>query len=143
MEFLAELEEIRDLQAGPWAIVGDFNLLTNPEDKSNEVVNRRMITRFRTRLNRLELKEMYLLGRRYTWSNERRLPTLEKIEHVFTTNSWEDLHQSCLLTELGSAVSDHCPLLLDLDAAFHMGRRFRFEAFWPKAEGFLDVVDEA
>ena len=24
-----------------------------------------------------------------------------------------------------------------------MGKRFKFESFWPKAEGFLDVVQEA
>lgn len=139
-EFLLELEEIRDLHAGPWAVVGDFNLLVNPEDKNNELINRRMIARFRAKLNLLELKELYLIGRRYTWTNERRLPTMEKIDHVFSTTSWEDLHPSCLLTALGTAVSYHCPLLLDLDAGFCMGRRFRFESFWPRAEGFLDTV---
>ena len=32
MEFLEELVEIRDLHAGPWAVVGDFNLLANASD---------------------------------------------------------------------------------------------------------------
>uniref|UniRef100_A0A452XF43 Endonuclease/exonuclease/phosphatase domain-containing protein n=1 Tax=Aegilops tauschii subsp. strangulata TaxID=200361 RepID=A0A452XF43_AEGTS len=67
------------------AVVGDFNLLVNPEGKSNARINRRMMARFRAKLNVLELKEVYLNGRRYTWSNERGQATLEKIDHVFTT----------------------------------------------------------
>mgnify|MGYP005829750919 CR=1 FL=1 len=35
------------------------------------------------------------------------------------------------------------PPVVDLHADFTMGRRFRFEAFRPKAEGFFDVVDTA
>lgn len=70
VEFLEELVEIRDLHVGPWAVVGDFNLLVNEADKNNAAVNRRMLGHFRTTLNRLELKELYLSGRRYTWSNE-------------------------------------------------------------------------
>lgn len=140
IEFMQELIDIRELIVGPWAVLGDFNLLANPEDKSNDHINRRMMARFRSKLNILELKEVYLNGRRYTWSNERGRATLEKLDHIFTMVDWEGLHPSCFLSALGSAVSDHCPLLLNLDADFKVGKRFRFEAFWPKAEGFRNVV---
>ncbi|XP_073353842.1 uncharacterized protein [Aegilops tauschii subsp. strangulata] len=143
IEFMCELAEVRELQSGPWLLVGDFNLFVNPEDKNNTLINWRMISRFRSRLNRLELKEIYLNGRRYTWSNERARATLEKIDHIFATNSWEDLYPSCFLTTLRSAVSDHCPLLLDLHADFSFGKRFKFESFWTKAPGFMQTVQEA
>ena len=120
--FLEEIRDVRDLHVGPWAIVGDFNLLVNPEDKNMATVNRRMMARVRAMLNRLELKELYLNGRRYTWSNERRDPTMEKIDHVFVTNSWEDIYPRSLLTSLGSAISDHCLLLVDCDVDFEVGR---------------------
>jgi hypothetical protein len=45
-----------------------------------------------------------------------------------------------LLSALRFATLDHCPLLLNLEAPLPTGRRFRFEAFWPKAEGFSDTV---
>lgn len=143
IEFLQELIDIRDLHVGLWVIAGDFNLLVNPEDKSNDAINHRMMAHFRSKINRLELRELYLNGQKYTWSNERQRPTLEKIDHVFASHCWEDLHPVCLLTALGSAVSDHCPLLLDLNANIAMGRRFRFKAFWTKAEGFMDMVAAA
>ena len=47
--FLQELVDIRDLHAGPWLVVGDFNLLVNEEDKSNALINRRMMERSRTK----------------------------------------------------------------------------------------------
>lgn len=143
VDFMHEIVDVRDLHAGPWTVMGDFNLLVSPDDKNKEIINRRMMARFRAMLNRLELKELYLNGRRYTWTNERRQPTMEKIDHVFVNNQWEDLYPSNLLTALGLAVSDHCPLLLDLDAEFHVGRRFKFESFWPKADGFQDTVSAA
>lgn len=51
LEFMQELGKIRDLHAGPWVVLGDFNLLVNPEDKSNDAINRQMISRFRAQLN--------------------------------------------------------------------------------------------
>ena len=69
--------------------------------------------------------------------------TLENIDHMFSTPCSEELFPTCQLPALGSIVSDHCPLLLDLNADLVMGRRFRFEAFWPKMEGFYDTVEEA
>ena len=124
-------------------VAGDFNLLVNPEDKSNERINHRMMDKFRSKLNSLELKEVYLNGRRYTWSNERVNVTLEKVDHVFCTASWEELHPTCFLSAVGSAISDHCPLLLDVNTDLCMGSPFKFEAFWMKAEGFLDIIAEA
>lgn len=69
--FLQELVDVCDLHVGPWLLAGDFNLITREEDKNKSRVNRGMIVLFRAKLNRLELKELYLNGRRYTWSNER------------------------------------------------------------------------
>lgn len=43
-DFMQELIDIRELHAGPWIVVGDFNLLVNPEDKNWNVTNRTMMT---------------------------------------------------------------------------------------------------
>jgi hypothetical protein len=42
-----------------------------------------MMGRFRCFLNDGELKEIYLHGHRYTWSNERITTTLVKLDRVF------------------------------------------------------------
>ena len=38
--FLVELEAIRDVCTGPWAVTGDFNLILNEVDKSNDRIDR-------------------------------------------------------------------------------------------------------
>jgi hypothetical protein len=70
---------------GPWFVAGDFNLIVDPTDKSRGCLHRSMMARFHRALSSLELKELYLNGWRYTWSNERELPTLEKLDRVFST----------------------------------------------------------
>jgi hypothetical protein len=69
--FLRELQDIRDLHVGPWLVAGDFNLIVDPADKSRGCLHHSMMSRFRRALSTLELKELYLNGRRFTWSNER------------------------------------------------------------------------
>uniref|UniRef100_A0A0A9CA11 Endonuclease/exonuclease/phosphatase domain-containing protein n=1 Tax=Arundo donax TaxID=35708 RepID=A0A0A9CA11_ARUDO len=55
-----------------------------------------------------------LLGRKYTWSNERRSPTLVRLDRVFCSSDWEDIFPDSLLQSAASVVSDHCPLVLGL-----------------------------
>lgn len=46
--------------SGPWAVVGDFNLIYQDQDKNNTNLNRRMMGRFRRVINDLALHELHL-----------------------------------------------------------------------------------
>uniref|UniRef100_A0A453SL53 Endonuclease/exonuclease/phosphatase domain-containing protein n=2 Tax=Aegilops tauschii subsp. strangulata TaxID=200361 RepID=A0A453SL53_AEGTS len=97
---IAFLHELRDICAdcpGPWMLCGDFNLILRDEDKNNDNLNRRMMRRFRRLVNDLALKEVYLNGRRFTWSNEQTPPTLVHLDRVLCTVDWEDTHGDCHL----------------------------------------------
>ena len=96
--------------------------------------------RFRRFVNEMELKEIPLLGRRYTWSNERASPTLVKLDRVLCTTDWEDLYPNCILQSHATEMSDHCPLVLGLKVGVKGRRRFHFESFWTRLPGFLDMV---
>lgn len=141
--FLQELRDIRDLHAGPWLVAGDFNLILDPGEKSNENINKRLMGKVRRWLRELELKELYLNGRRYTWSNEREVATLEKLDRVLSAVDWELAFPNSFLSALSTSTSDHCPLLVALEAQLQTGRRFFFESFWPKVDGFQEVVQAA
>jgi endonuclease/exonuclease/phosphatase family metal-dependent hydrolase len=78
-QFLAELSERRSLCPGAWLVIGDFNIILQ---KNNENLDRRSMTRFRDFVNSHELKELYMQGRMYTWSNERQTPTLTRIDRA-------------------------------------------------------------
>lgn len=138
--FLQELRMIRAACPGGWALAGDFNLIVEASDKSNDLLNRRMMGRFRRFLNDLELQEAALLGRRYTWCNERRAPTLKKIDRWFMSVEWEQDHPDHLLQALSSSLSDHCPLMLSTNVCFRRKSWFHFQSFWPAMEGFQEAV---
>jgi hypothetical protein len=98
------------------------------------------MARFRRLVNDLELKESALVGRRFTWSNERTSPTLERIDRWFGSVDWDALFPDASLTARSSSLSDHCPILLSTAVQFFSMRRFRFERVWTKMEGFFDIV---
>ena len=72
-------------------------MIYQAEDKSNANLDRGMMGHFRQFLNELEPQELPLLGRKYTWSNEREAPTLVRLDRVFATEDWGHLFQDCLL----------------------------------------------
>ncbi|WVZ78922.1 LOW QUALITY PROTEIN: hypothetical protein U9M48_026563 [Paspalum notatum var. saurae] len=141
--FLEELREVREFCTGPWVIGGDFNMIYCAEDKNNENLNRAMMGRFRRFVNDHELKEIPLIGRRYTWSNEQEAPTLVKLDRVLCTSDWEDIFPDCILQSQASQISDHCPLLLGLKEGRRGKMRFHFESFWTKLPDFQDVVAQS
>jgi hypothetical protein len=99
--------------------------------------------KFRRFLNETDLKELYLNGQRYTWSNERERVKLERLDRVFASVDWEVTFPSSFLSAMSSFTSDHCPLLLSLATEMRPMQRFQFEAFWPKVDGFMETVEVA
>ena len=94
-------------------------------------------------INDLALKELPLHGRKFTWSNQQDSPTLVKLDRVLCTVDWEDIFPNYLLQSSASDDSDNCPLLLGLHDNKRGRRRFHFESFWPKLEGFHEAVASA
>lgn len=56
---------------------------------------------------------------------------------------WELAHLDYLLQALSSSASDHAPLHLSTSAQFSTQRRFCFELYWIKLDGFEDAVRDA
>jgi hypothetical protein len=102
-----------------------------------------MMLRFRKALNHLEVKEIPLRGRKYTWSNNQNLLTMTKIDRAFCTSTWEEDYPYAVLQSQSSSSSSHCPLLLMPLTIPKVQPKFRFEAHLPHMPGFMDVVIEA
>jgi endonuclease/exonuclease/phosphatase family metal-dependent hydrolase len=143
LSFLFELAERRSLCPGPWLLLGDFNMIFYAEEKNNDRLDRFMMTRFRHFVQEHEIKDLYLHGRRFTWSNEREVPTLTRIDRDFASVDWDLMHPVSVLRAMSSSVSDHAPIHLSLSAAFKPKRRFKFEAFWLNLKGFEEALREA
>lgn len=88
----------------------------------------------------LQLAELHLSGRRFTWSNGRDRPTLERLDRAFASIEWIEQYPNSLLRCLSSDSSDHAPLLLTFNSEPWAAPRFRFDQYWTKIDGFIDVM---
>jgi hypothetical protein len=108
--FLSSIEQIFASLLGPVAIVGDFNLVRSPRDKSNGNINSSEAASFNGFINNLGLLEIPLLDRQFTWSNQQNPPILACLDRVLVNPKWSFALPD---TTLGSSVcptSDHVPL---------------------------------
>jgi hypothetical protein len=121
---------------------GDFNLIYKDEDKNNTNLDRPMMGRFRRFIDDVAVKEIPLHGRNFTWtsSSSRVSPTLVKLDRLFCSVDWDQQFPNCLLNSASSEDSDHCLLIMGLKDNHQGKRRFHFESFWPKFDGFHEVV---
>ena len=126
-----------------WLILGDFNVIYRARDKNNNNLNLRLMRKFRAALNFCQLKEIHLQNRKYTWSNERRCPTLVCLDRIFCNVRWDLAFENHSLHALSSSHSDHCPVLLAHQNGLRKPTPFKFENFWTKLPHFQDVVTAA
>jgi endonuclease/exonuclease/phosphatase family metal-dependent hydrolase len=115
LEFLQELRATRAACAGPWLLCGDFNMIYRAADKNNSRLHRGEMRRFQGLLDDLELVEVHLSGRCFTWNNGRDVPTMERLDRAFESTDWFSQYPSHHLRGLSSDYSDHAPLLLVLN----------------------------
>jgi exonuclease III len=143
--FLDELKDLRSNIHGEWLISGDFNLIYKAEDKNNSRLNRRLMGKFKVALDDLELRELPLHGRKFTWSsshNSQNGVTMTRIDRMFCSTAWEEMFPTAHLQAWASTISDHCPLILQGETERFKFKGFRFEAYWLGLPGFKDVVKE-
>jgi endonuclease/exonuclease/phosphatase family metal-dependent hydrolase len=131
-EFLSELVRLCEVETLPLLLAGDFNILRRGEDKSNNNFNPHWPFVFNAIIENLNLKEIALTGRQFTWASRRTNPTYEKLDRVLASVEWEQKFPLVTVRALTRAGSDHTPLLIDSGQNAHRGNkpRFSFELSW-------------
>jgi hypothetical protein len=138
---LDSLLELQSHVTGAWIISGDFNLIRHALDKNNPNINWALCSLFNSTISSLALLELPLLDRKYTWSNRRKHPTLERIDRVFFNTSMNALFPNSSLTSQGPPyfrphITAH-PALLAGSKNLHA---FRFKNSWLLRADFLPKV---
>lgn len=64
----------------------------------------------------LDLVEIPLKGRSFTWCNMQDQPLLEKLGWVFTSSHWTSVHPSTMAIPLAKITSDHVPIKVQIDS---------------------------
>jgi exonuclease III len=139
-QFVEEIRDIKPTTNERWLLLGDFNLIYRVADKSRGQINRGMLNRFRQIIQDIEVRQIHLHGRRYTWSSGTATPMQTKIDHVFVSKDWELMYPDCHLQACGTSVSDHCPMLLTCSPFHKKYRGFRFESYWLQMPEFKEMV---
>lgn len=88
LQFLQEIKNLKDIVGERWLIIGDFNVILQARDKSSNILNQRIMDAFRHAVDSMSLKEIKLMGKKYTWSNSR---THTRIDRAFCTVEWEQM----------------------------------------------------
>jgi endonuclease/exonuclease/phosphatase family metal-dependent hydrolase len=134
--FIRELRRLKQAVLPKWLLLGDLNLIYKAQDKNNGRLDQRLLLTFRRALNHLEVKEIELIGRKFTWTNSHESPTMTRIDRAFTTAEWEESYVHPTAQSLSSSVSGHCPLLITSLAPTRPRPKFWFESFWTDMDGY-------
>jgi hypothetical protein len=87
--FLTELVQACRGEWLPLCIGGDFNIIRNTSENNNDRFDERWPFLFNAVIDSLDLREIEMSGRRFTWANSRRVPTYERLDRVLISTEWE------------------------------------------------------
>jgi endonuclease/exonuclease/phosphatase family metal-dependent hydrolase len=120
-------------------IGGDFNIIRNSSEKNNDRFEERWSFLFNAVIDSLDLREIEMSGRKFTWANSRRVPTFERLDRVLVSTDWEQNFPLATVEALNREISDHTPLLLSLGDKGKPKKQppFKFELGWLIKDGFF------
>jgi exonuclease III len=141
--FLRELVQTCNVENLPLIVGGDFNIIRKSQEKNNNRYNDKWPFLFNAVINSLDLRELELSGRQFTWANRLQNPTYEKLDRILVSTEWELKYPKVTVHALTREVSDHTPLLLDTGMpSSHSPSTFKFELSWLFKDGFYNLVSE-
>jgi hypothetical protein len=94
--------------------------------------------KFKAVLDNLELREVPLHGRKFTWTNSSMAQseaTMTRSDRMFSTTEWEEIFPLAHLHAWASMASDHSPLILQGDSSIHKLKGFRFKTYCSNCQG--------
>jgi exonuclease III len=88
--FLSELAAFCSKSKEPFLLGGDFNIIKYSYEKNKNFHPSRFISTFNAIIYTHELRGVHMSGGMFTWSNNQRDPTLEKLDRVLMSRGWEN-----------------------------------------------------
>lgn len=78
----------------------------------------------------------------FTWSNMQDGPSFSRLDRVLMSEDWEEQFQSARQIALPNTVSDHIPIMLQVEERGGGPRLFKFELMWLEVDGFAEKVKQ-
>jgi endonuclease/exonuclease/phosphatase family metal-dependent hydrolase len=122
---------------------GDFDNERTPYEKNNNRYNDRWPFLFNVVINNLNLREIELSRRQYTWASNLETPTYEKLDRVLVSTEWVLKLPGVTVPTLARGISDHNPLLLDTRTPSEQNAyMLKFGLAWLLKDYFYEKVTE-
>ncbi|XP_028087668.1 uncharacterized protein LOC114288359 [Camellia sinensis] len=125
-----------------WCLAGDFNEIQNLGERRGCSRRDRGMKDFNLFIEHMELLDLPMLGRQFTWCNSNEGERWSRIDKVLMSTEWVE-RLKLKLWGLERSVSDHCPLLLVKDGRDWGPRPFRFINAWTLHPKFGEVVKKS
>jgi hypothetical protein len=94
-DFILKLSELCNNEELSILMGGDFNLIRSNKDRNKGQGDPRLIELFNNFIGTFQLREIFISGSRFTWSNKQRDPTLIKLDRILMSESWENNFPTC------------------------------------------------
>ncbi|XP_028122358.1 uncharacterized protein LOC114319532 [Camellia sinensis] len=129
----------------PWCLCGDFNEIKSIGERKGCIRRDKGMREFIDFIDKCEVQDMPLLGRKYTWCNSLAGEKWSRIDRVLVDPQWLEVF-NLKLWGLPRLISDHCPLLLMEDDRDWGPKPFRVINAWslhPSFPAFVEKLKEA
>ncbi|OAY70197.1 hypothetical protein ACMD2_24755 [Ananas comosus] len=136
-----ELSALKSVCNGRWILCGDFNLTKDQNERRGRSWSTRLTTMFTDLLNSLELIDIPLGNKSFTWSNMQLCPTLAKLDQFIVSTEWDHSFPLSKEIALPRITSNHALIVLST-ANKRTSRLFRFEKVWLTLEDFRSQWEE-
>ena len=136
--------------SNPWIVLGDFNTTRFVNEKiGGNLVYDTAMADFHECLFNLELADIPFVGPIFTWMNRREGANFiaRKLDRCLQNECCLDVFPNMMTEVLQPGLSDHCPMVTNLNFRPDSGRSkkfpFKFFNFWADHPAFLELVKEA
>jgi endonuclease/exonuclease/phosphatase family metal-dependent hydrolase len=137
-DFILELSIFFARETLPILMGGDFNLIRSNRDRNKGQGYPKLMDLFNNFIGTFHLREIFISGVKFTWSNKQKNPTVVKLDRILVSASWDLNYSQSFAWFKARFGSDHSPLLLDTgEQGAPRPKYFFFEEKWIHHEGFL------
>ena len=112
----------------PMLMLGDFNVILHPGERTGDVTCFHSMKDFSTGINNLRLLDIPLHGVKFTW---RRNESKSRLDRALCNHEWLTKFPNLNLISMSRSFSDHNPLLLTMERSNNWGPKpFRCYDAW-------------
>lgn len=128
-ELWEELLILKANDQNPWCIGGDFNEIKDVSERVGCIGVDRGMRDFIEFCNNMEILDLPMLGRKFTWSNYQNQAIHSRLDRFLLSQTFLDKFK-VLQWGLPRPISDHCPIMLLDDKRDWGPKPFRFMDMW-------------